>query len=636
MSYLSVYYCQFTLKSLNISDIILKTYNKLKTVNLMAGGKLDLRKTKTSRRKASVFYAAAITLLIWVPFFVVLRGTNEEYVRCERSYESKHFSDVATMGQTHILDCLGKMTQKVKDAGITLSLIGNDSEKIDSYFTMLYSSTEADLGLIFASDGSIIYGNKEYGSLFVETALEAQVSGGNSISELISCGDGVKRMGISSSFATPDGGTAAVVLLYSQPTLELMLENLNLSNNGRLFVVDTYGNFVLCYKTESQWIDEGQLALNKTGDVKEQLFTITGTKDGKQYMVSLKPVGINNWLVAYAVPKEQIDIEPNVGLTRARVLGLISLFFMLIMISYSFYRADLGERRMELFKKKFRIATSQSARAAFEYDRRTDRLTFISESEHVKLPKPYISLSELGNLVHPADRAAFLQSVTELRGQGTTSTTVRVFNFCGKEVYRWYRVTATLLTNKGEGKALTIGTAEDIDEHENERLVLYEKATTDSLTGLWNRSEIEKVVNERLSRLETNEHSVFAILDLDDFKDINDDFGHDCGDKALVFFADKLRFTFRFGDVLGRLGGDEFVVYMTLTAEKDIVERRLRELMENMLLRGEDECDMPPITCSIGCCVANRNDTFESVYKRADKALYKSKTNGKQHFTIVD
>lgn len=588
------------------------------------------------RSKVSVFLAVTFTLLLWVPFFIALRSTNEKYLEYQQNYERKHFSDVAAMGKQHILDYLEKMTDRVYDAGLTLSLIGTYAEDEERYFPALYDSTKADEILVFTSDGSLTYGKMMYGELFLETAQEALSSGENSVSELKQCSDGVKRMGIVSPFKAPDGSSAAVMLLFSQSSLEPMLENLNLSDDGRLCIVDSDVNLVLCQNSEEPWIEEGQFTFDKTGESKEQPRVVTGTKDGKEYLAYTEPVGINNWLVVYAAQKEKIDIKLNVGLAQTRAIGLNALFFMLLLIGFSWYRGNLGSQRMELFKKKFRIATSQSARAAFEYDRRMDRLTFISESEHVMLPKSYLSLSELGSLVHPADRAAFLQSVADLRGKGTTSTTVRVFNFCGKEVYRWYHVTATLLTNKGEGKVITIGTAEDIDERENERLVLYEKATTDSLTGLWNRAEIEKLVNERLSRLETNEHSVFAILDLDDFKDINDDFGHDCGDKALIFFAEKLRYTFRFGDVLGRLGGDEFVVYMTLTAEKEIVERRLKELMENMLSRSGDECNMPPITCSIGCCVVNKGDTFESVYKRADEALYKSKTFGKQHFTIVD
>ena len=162
-----------------------------------------------------------------------------------------------------------------------------------------------------------------------------------------------------------------------------------------------------------------------------------------------------------------------------------------------------------------------------------------------------------------------------------------------------------------------------------------QKATTDCLTGLCNRAETEQSIRERLAELGKNDHSVFAILDLDDFKHINDLYGHDCGDRALIFFAEKLRTTFRFGDVIGRLGGDEFIVYMTLTSDKQVLAHRIGELMDSLKMSRSDDADLPPITCSVGCCIANQGDEFEDLYKTADAALYESKTRGKGLSTIA-
>ena len=596
-----------------------------------------MSKTNKSKSKVPLILTTTLALLLWIPFVLAAHSAYEKCVVYEQNSKEKHFSDVATMGKLRVLDCLGRLTEVVNEAGITLSLTGTDSESVNDLFSSIYKSTEAEIGLIYAKDGTLIYGDKVYDSVFFETAREARSSGGSSVSELVECRDGVKRLGIAAPFMAPDGKTGVVMLLFRQSSLMLMLENLNLSDEGRLCIFDSEGALILCQNSEKKWLEEKHFTIDKTGGIKEQLFTVTETTDGKQYTAYSKPVGINNWLAIYSMPKEQVDIQLSADITRIHFFGVSAILLILIMLIYSFYRGNLSLRRIELFKKKFRIATSQSARAAFEYDRHSDRLSLISDCEHIKLPKPFISLSELTNLVHPADRALYMQSVAELRGEGTTTKTVRVFNFCGREVYRWYRVTATLLTSRGERKAITIGTVEDIDERENERLMLHEKATTDCLTGLWNRKEIEIVVNERLSKLDLKERSVFAIFDLDDFKEINDVFGHDCGDKALMYFAEQLKSTFRFGDVMGRLGGDEFVVYMTLTAEKEVVERRLKELIESLLLSSVgDNCNMPRVSCSIGCCVAHKGDTFESVYKRADDALYESKSRGKQQYTIVD
>ena len=596
-----------------------------------------MSKPNNNRLKSALYFAPALILLICIPLILSAHALKDKYLENQLECKEEHFSDVATMGKQHVLDCLEKMTEVVNGAGLTLSFIGTDEKSNQELFERLYRSSEADSGLIFAKDGTLVFGDEEYGTLFFETAREARSSGGSSVSELIACSDGVKRLAIASPFMTQDGTTGVVALVFSQSSLMKMLENLNLSDEGNLCVFGSDGSLILCRSSDQQWLSEKQFTVEKTGSLKEQMLTVTGMKDDKQYTAYSKPVGINDWFVIFATPKNQDNTQLLPYVARVHIFGGATVLFILGLVIFSIRKGATTLSQIELFKKKFRIATNQSAIAAFQYDRRTDRLSLISDCEHIKLPKPYISLSELSNLVHPADRAAYMQSVAELRGEGTTSKTVRVFNFCGKEVYKWYRVTATLLTNKGEGKAITIGTVEDIDERENERLLLHEKATTDSLTSLWNRAEIENAINERLSKLEAGEHSVFAIMDLDDFKDINDDFGHDCGDRALMRFADILRATFRFGDVLGRLGGDEFVVYMTLTADKEIVERRLRELIENMQSGYiDDDRDIPNISCSIGCCIAGKGDSFESVYKRADEALYDSKTRGKQQFTIVD
>ena len=357
--------------------------------------------------------------------------------------------------------------------------------------------------------------------------------------------------------------------------------------------------------------------------------------DGEKYYTLSKKLGINNWIVVYMAPKGLIDEKSHMGIKQLYIFGSAVLALLLIMLVIGIYSYNVRSANLLIYQKKFRIATSQSARAAFEYDKRTDRLTLISECEHISLPKPYISLVELSNLVHPYDRGLYGQAVAELRIDGTTSKTVRVSHFAGTDDYKWYNVTATRLTDRGEGKALTIGTVEDIDEREKERLVLYERATTDCLTGLCNRAETERRINMRLKNLEENEHSAFALMDLDDFKNINDEFGHDFGDRALAFFSEKLRATFRFGDVIGRLGGDEFVVYMTLTSDQKVVKQRLKELMEGLKMPSDDNSkSLPVISCSVGCCMASKGDTFDVLYKHADNSLYKSKTLGKAQVII--
>ncbi|MEA4894703.1 MAG: diguanylate cyclase [Oscillospiraceae bacterium] len=577
------------------------------------------------------------TLLLLVPQALFVRQTYEKYTEDISDNMNDRFSAEAEIVRLNILGFIETKEEIALNAGFTLSFAGTGTKEEERGLSSFCELSEADEILIFAADGSLIRGKAEYGPLFAETAKEALSSGKTAVSQLRQCGDGTVRIGIASGFLDADGSGKAVVLLFNKALLEKTLDISSITDKGKPGITDENGYMILCRGTEDDWFKNNLYSFVESGVMKEKLLAVERTADGEKYTAFMKTLGINGWMVIYMQPSQKLNMDIDRALANVNLFSAVAVVLILGLIAFNVFNAYKASRRMDLFNMKFRIATKQSARAAFEYDRRTDKLIFISESEHVKLPKPYVSLMELGTYVHPADRPTYYQSVSDLRNIGQTSVILRLINFCGRDVYRWYHVTGTRLTEKGEGKALTIGTVEDIDEQENERLILREKATTDGLTGLRNRAETEKTVNEHLLRLAENEHSVFALFDLDGFKDINDKYGHDCGDRALIYFADKLRTTFRFGDIIGRLGGDEFVVYMSLSADKKVVERRLREFMD-CLARDSMSCGdgIPPPTCSIGCSLASRGDTFESVYKRADNALYKSKNNGKGQFTFYE
>ncbi|NLH02192.1 MAG: GGDEF domain-containing protein [Clostridiales bacterium] len=588
-------------------------------------------KSSELHNKTFGFLVAAVSVVLVFAFVYVYFQSYSKYIESEREITETHFSEIATAGRRIVLDYFSAMSEETESAGEVLSLIGNDNRKIENFFAEKFKKTKADQSLVVSADGRVLYGHPEYQEIFKET-IEYAFSKGTSISNIAECSDGVKRFAVASSFTMDAGGQAVVMMIYPRSVLDSFIDLSAVSSEGRLCIVDSNGGFVARQTHSAPWVEEGRYLVD--GNLQNRLLVIKSTADGKEYAAYSKPLGINDWFVVYVMPKVLIDEKEQVGSNRIHIFGTACLLFGFVFFGIGLYKNYIRAHRLRLFKMKFKIATSQSARAAFEYDKRADRLTLISECEHISLPKPYLSLAEMTKLIHPADRTAYGQALIDLRRNSFTSATLRISGFAGTDAYRWYHVTAKRLDNKGGW--LTIGTVEDIDEREKERLILAEKATTDCLTGLYNRAETEKIINERLQKLDENEHSAFAIIDLDDFKNINDEYGHDSGDKALLFFAEKLRATFRFGDVIGRLGGDEFVVYMTLTSDKKVVERRIQELMDSLKMkRSDDNTDVPAITCSVGCCIASKGDTFDVLYKRADTALYESKTMGKGLSTIA-
>lgn len=169
------------------------------------------------------------------------------------------------------------------------------------------------------------------------------------------------------------------------------------------------------------------------------------------------------------------------------------------------------------------------------------------------------------------------------------------------------------------------------DEEIRSRMSVIEKmAMTDFLTGLWNRAYFVKQVETYLKEYSDKECS-FVMIDIDNFKLINDRMGHLTGDRVLQHIADKLKKCFREEDLLCRMGGDEFAVLLKAGMNKKELMERLDALHNSIRFRVGDIW----ITCSSGTAVCPADGTdFVSLYKHADKALFKAKRQGKDQNRI--
>ena len=185
------------------------------------------------------------------------------------------------------------------------------------------------------------------------------------------------------------------------------------------------------------------------------------------------------------------------------------------------------------------------------------------------------------------------------------------------------------------GRALELeelrrGLADKLEKKTREVSDIRSKSYQDVLTGLWNRAYTENAVNEMISQ---EKKGALFMLDMDNFKAVNDNYGHIAGDETLKVFADTLKKFAGEGDILCRIGGDEFMIFVKGVTEKSELSSRAADIISDFqkkfaALSFEIECSV-----SIGIAQTPEDGLeFNKLYNSADKALYYVKQNGKNAY----
>lgn len=201
------------------------------------------------------------------------------------------------------------------------------------------------------------------------------------------------------------------------------------------------------------------------------------------------------------------------------------------------------------------------------------------------------------------------------------------------KAYYWMRITAHIFFWSDDNSVRLLVYRQNIDAEKQREQYLFARMQEDSLTGLLNKATTQERIRSALLKYPDKSYAFF-ILDIDNFKEVNDRLGHAAGDTVLVEFANLLREQFREHDIVGRIGGDEFVIFIPIPDEKYACQKA--ETLSSVLQK-EVHVDTGTwkISVSIGMALAPRNGTeFECLYKKADTALYEIKKFGKNGFTV--
>ncbi len=356
------------------------------------------------------------------------------------------------------------------------------------------------------------------------------------------------------------------------------------------------------------------------------------------FYINFTKAGIADWYVFTVASKEFftkqiLGIENDV--IQLSVLVLICIIILVAIIIYD----QVDERKKAVLNARcLHVLAAQTGNIIFEWDFSSKKLTSMSSfkdvfgTESLIVDSPQLAVEK--QIIHCEDAVKFKEALEELtNGENISKVKFRIQDKQGQ--YHWCTLSSVVIKDKDGNPFKSIASISNIDEQEKETIELRQKASIDILTEFANKAAVEELVSEVLKiSCSRNIHALFS-LDLDNFKSINDSFGHLYGDQVLKEVADEIRKIFRSTDIIGRFGGDEFVIFLRDVQSIDAVKEKVYDLLKALEKTYKIGDVSHQISASIGVSLYPKDGyTYQELYAKADEALYIAKHKGKDTYHI--
>lgn len=273
----------------------------------------------------------------------------------------------------------------------------------------------------------------------------------------------------------------------------------------------------------------------------------------------------------------------------------------------------------------------------FQYDLETKTIFASAEDIAKRNLLPEISNAPCSlfenNLLTEESLKEFEKAVDMLKaGEKEVSFNIKT-RFNENEDFRWFKLTFFSYNEMYTNKLCVLGYLKDINLIMQQQEILKAEAELDPLTKIFNVRTGKKLVEKHLLAENNYEnYNAMLLMDLDDFKNINDTLGHQEGDKVLKRLVKILLSLFRNTDIIYRLGGDEFAVFIKDIKDPEfIIERIMKDFFSSL----KEKSDSAPFNSSVGIFITNKKYSYDYYYLQADKALYQAKKQGKNNFSII-
>lgn len=287
--------------------------------------------------------------------------------------------------------------------------------------------------------------------------------------------------------------------------------------------------------------------------------------------------------------------------------------------------------KSEKERRLYQTALQSSSDVVFEYDIETDCLITYGSVFDPEVPKTTARSHEkfLNRLIACQGFEAKDPLSASRFFAGETNCEAIVAKTGGGHRISWIEFTGTTVYSDARAVKV-VGKISNIDDV----ISLRENASRDCFTGLYNKTATEELISERLRK--GGRHAMM-IIDIDNFKNVNDVLGHDWGDNVIKDIASKISSLLDSGDIAGRIGGDEFMAFISGDNVSERIDGLCRAFCDRIRHTYSDDKlgREVSISSSIGVAVApDYGKDFKELYTSADIAMYISKTGGKDRFTV--
>lgn len=357
------------------------------------------------------------------------------------------------------------------------------------------------------------------------------------------------------------------------------------------------------------------------------------------------PTTIKGIYLLHTAPSNILDRDSEAINTIAKrfmntVLVIVFLLVMVVFLVLSVYTLKVNKNRdvLLLEKQRYQIALSHSKDTIWEYNIEKDVLTKTEPYLGIfyGVPEVYDIRNAIvtKDLIHPDDKDIFLEFCDKLISKDAQfEFEVRSKNPEGD--YVWYELSGTKLFDP-DGKPISvIGQTTNIHEKKKEIELLLKRASQDTLTKTYNRETVREKINQRIEGLEEPYIFGLMIIDIDNFKMINDTLGHLFGDAVLIDLSAKLIKLFEEEDLIGRIGGDEFVVFVHNAPSITYLEEKAKQTLSLLHDIHIGEEATAKLTGTIGISIyPSDGTTYNELLEKAEIALYHAKQRGKDQYSF--